>query len=440
MKQCKVLTGLLVTLLLILTTACGATTQTERSPEVVSEGEGVTIRFMGPGEQEQFELNEQLLAQFEEQTGINVVQVRGRESATDRLNGYLIDLGNQSDEYDVYMIDVIWPGILESHLIDLNEYLAEESQQHFPAIVENNTVDGRLVGMPFYTDAGLLYYRTDLLEKYGFDGPPETWEELEQMAQTIQEGERSEGNDNFWGYVWQGKDYEGLTCNALEWQVSHDGGRIISDDGTIQVNNAGAAEAFQMAAGWVGTISPPQVTQYLEEDARSVWQAGDAAFMRNWPYAYALGQREGSPIRGQFDVSLLPTGGGGHAATLGGWQLAVPQYSQHPQEAVELVKFLTSAESQKTRSIVGSFAPTIPDLYDDPEVVEANPYYTTVKDVFAGGAVARPSAVSGEAYAEVSYYYYNAVHDILTGDPAEETLATLEADLNDIQSYEAVAP
>ena len=399
-----------------------------------------TLRFIGPEEGPQFELNETLLAEFEAQTGIQVEQIAGPESATDRLSEYLITLGNEDDDIDIYQIDVIWPGILAEHLVDLNQYLSNEATQHFPAIVQNNTVAGRLVGMPWYTDAGLLYYRTDLLEKYGFSGPPETWDELEQMAQTIQEGERNAGNTEFWGYVWQGDAYEGLTCDALEWQVSHGGGKIIEADGTINVNNPQSIAAFERAAGWVGSISPEQVTQYKEEDARFEWQNGNAAFMRNWPYAYALGNAADSGIKDKFEVTVLPESGGGHAATLGGWQLGVSKYSRNEAAAAELVKYLTSAEVQERRSIEASFAPTIPALYDKAEVVNANPYYNSLKDVFSGGAVARPSAASGEAYAELSYLYFTAVHDILTGSrPAAEALADLQTQLVDLAGYEATA-
>ncbi|MEZ4729369.1 MAG: extracellular solute-binding protein [Caldilineaceae bacterium] len=193
------------------------------------------------------------------------------------------------------MIDVIWPGILAEHLIDLAPYV-ENPDAYFQRIMQNNTVDGALVGIPWFTDAGLLYYRTDLLEKYGYSAPPATWAELEEMATTIQEGERA-SNPDFWGFVWQGNAYEGLTCDALEWQVSNGGGEIVEADGTISINNEYAAAAFDRAAGWVNTISPPGVVGYQEEDARGVWQAGNAAFMRNWPYAYSLGNAEDSVIR-----------------------------------------------------------------------------------------------------------------------------------------------
>src|SRR5690606_2246858 len=231
--------------------------------------------------------------------------------SNDRLGVYLQVFEARSPEIDVMQIDVIWPGDLAEHLVDLYEYGAREVvDQHFPAIVENNTVDGRLVGIPWFTDSGLLYYRTDLLEKYGFAGPPATWDELEEMARTIQDGERAAGNPDFWGFVWQGNSYEGLTCDALEWIASNGGGTIISPDGVVTIENPAAIAAVERAAGWVGTISPPGVTSFGEEDARNMFQAGNAAFMRNWPYAYSLGNAPDSAIAGLFDVAPLPAGDG----------------------------------------------------------------------------------------------------------------------------------
>jgi trehalose/maltose transport system substrate-binding protein len=359
----------------------------------------------------------------------------------DRLGTYLQLFEAQSPEGDVFQIDVIWPGDLAEHFVDLNDYGgAEFAAEHFEAIVENNTVDGQLIGIPWFTDAGMLYYRTDLLEKYGYDGPPTTWDELEEMAQTIQEGERAEGNADFWGYVWQGNAYEGLTCDALEWIASNNGGSIVSPDGVITINNANAAAIVDKAAGWVNTISPPGVTGFGEEEARGLWQAGNAAFMRNWPYAYSLGNAEDSVIAGLFDVSPLPAGEGSPAATLGGWQLAVSKYSEHPAEAAQLAFFLASYEEQKIRAIEGSFNPTIKALYEDPDVLEAAPFMGSLFDVFTN-AVARPSTATAPQYADTSALFFRAVHSVLTGSTnATSAFAELELDLEDLLGFPTGAP
>ncbi|MDH4279455.1 MAG: ABC transporter substrate-binding protein, partial [Acidimicrobiia bacterium] len=353
---------------------------------------------------------------------------------TDLLGTYLQTFEAQSSEVDVLNIDVIWPGDLAEHLLDMNEYgAADVTGAHFPAIVENNTRDGRLVGIPFFTDAGLLYYRTDLLEKYNYDAPPATWDELEEMAQTIQDGEQAE-NPDFTGFVWQGNAYEGLTCDALEWIKSHDGGEIVDPDGTISVNNPNAVAALERAAGWVGTISPTGVTGFQEEDSRAVWNAGNTAFMRNWPYAYSLSQdEENSTIVGLVGVAPLPAGpDGAPAATLGGWQIAVSQYSEHPDEAAAFALWLTSEESQKINAIQESLLPTIESLYTDADVLEANPFFGDLYDVFTN-AVARPSTVTAPNYNQTSVAFFNAVHSVLTGEnDAPTALEELELDIEDI--------
>ena len=152
------------------------------------------------------------------------------------------------------------------------------------------------------------------------------------------DAERAAGKADLWGYVWQGSAYEGLTCNALEWVKSNGGGQIIEPDGSITIFNDNAVAALEMAKGWVGTISPPGVLSYMEEESRGVWQTGNAVFMRNWPYAYGLGDGDDSPIKGLFDVAPLPSGGGDNAsaATLGGWNVAVSRFSPNPEAAISL--------------------------------------------------------------------------------------------------------
>jgi trehalose/maltose transport system substrate-binding protein len=370
-----------------------------------------------------------------EETSINIEVINGPQSATDRLAYYLQFFGAGSPDVDIVQMDVIWPGILAEHLVDLSPYV-EDIDSYFERIVQNNTVDGELKGIPWFTDAGLLYYRSDLLEKYGYDAPPTTWEELEEMALTIQEGERAEGNPDFWGYVWQGNAYEGLTCNALEWQVSFGGGEIVEADGTISINNPDAAASFDMAATWVDHISPPGVVSYMEEDARGVWQAGNSAFMRNWPYAYSLGNAEDSVIRDLFGATLVPMGSGEnarHAATLGGWQMAVSAYSNNVDAAGQVAACLAGRESQKIRATQGSHLPTIGDLYFDEDVLEANPLFGDLYDVFAGGAVARPSTVTAEDYNQVSTIYFTEVSRVLTGQQTgEQAVAEIESQLQSL--------
>lgn len=359
------------------------------------------------------------------------------DMADDRLGLYLQFFESRSSEIDLYQIDVIWPGDLAEHFVDLYEYDAHlVTSAHFAPIIENNTVDGKLVALPWFTDAGLLYYRTDLLEKYDLD-VPETWDELEEAARIIQEGERADGNRDFHGYVWQGNAYEGLTCNAIEWLDSNDGGVIIEPDGRITVNNENAAEILDQAAGWVGTISPSGVVGFDEEASRAIWQAGNAAFMRNWPYAYSLGQADDSAIKGKFDVSPLPRGKGEPAAALGGWQLGVSRYSEHPEIAADVAFFLAGYEVQKMRAVEGSLNPTIQALYRDPEVLKANPFFGSLYDVFVN-ATPRPSTISAPQYAEVSRLFFRGVHSVISGgENPYIILDEMAMDLEDLTGFEA---
>lgn len=337
-------------------------------------------------------------------------------NAEERFALYLTLLAAKSRDIDVFQIDVTWPGALSNHFVDLKTTLRpEELAEHLPALIRNNTVDGRLVAAPFFVDAGLLFYRKDLLEKHG-RRVPETWRDLEQSAEAILADARRNGQPDLQGFVWQGKAYEGLACNALEWVASY-GGRFVGDDGAIGAGSPMTVAAVEMARRWIGVISPRGVLGYAEEEARGAFQSGKAIFMRNWPYAWALANSDGSLVKGKVGVARLPRGEGAEAqaaATLGGQQLAVSRFSAHPVEAVDLVRHLTSAEEQKRRALEGSFNPTRPRLYDDPDLLKANPFFADFLRVL-DSAVARPSAVAGRRYNRVSYEIVQAVHDALTG-------------------------
>ncbi len=373
---------------------------------------------------------------------IQVEFLEGPVSGTDRYGLYLQTFQAQSPAIDVMLIDVIWPGDMAEHLVDFNQYGgADAVKDDFPAIVQNNTVNGRLVGLPWFTDGSLLYYRTDLLTQYGYSAPPKTWAELEAMAAKIQEGERAAGNQDFWGFVWQGFPYEGLTCDALEWVYSSGGGTIVSPQKVITINNDRAAAALDMAHDWIGTISPPGVTSFMEEESRRVWQGGNAAFMRNWPYSYGLSNAEGSAVKGKFDATALPgLQEGMSAATLGGWQLAVSKYSKNVDAAVEFAKWLASTEQQKERAIKLALIPTKASLYADPEVAAAQPFMRRLLPVFTS-AVARPSTATAPKYNEVSNIFFTAVEAVLTGKQnGTDAVANMALDLQDLLGFETGVP
>ncbi len=395
-----------------------------------------TIRMIGPDaaspDNEWFAA---ALPLFTEATGVTVELVAGEQSATDRLQSYRQQWSAESSEFDVYQIDVIWPGIIAPFAVDLTEAVGDLASDFLPAIIENNTVDGQLVAIPWYTDAGLMYYRTDLFEKYGLTVPT-TWDELGTAVTTIRDGELAT-NPNFIGYAWQGAAYEGLTCNGLEWQVSNGGGTIVDTDGTVTVNNEQAVEAFQRARSWIEAgATPGAVVNWQEADTLNNFIAGNVAVARNWPYMYSNANAAGSAVAGNVGVGLLPMGtgeGARNAATLGGWNMFVSRFSQQQEAAIELTKYLTSAGVQRSFAIEKSHIPTFVPVFDDPEVASAQPFIAELRDVFTGGAVSRPSTATGAQYAEVSQVYYQQLNQVLSGSiPAAEAAANMQSDIENL--------
>lgn len=404
--------------------------------------EPVTLTLLEEWSNKRFsDARQQELEQFTRETGIRVRLLPSPDSARQRLALWKELLETGASGPDVYGIDVIWPGILNEHFIDLEPYFANEISLQFPEVAASYTVDKKLVALPYRADVGLLFYRTDLLREYGYREPPKTWDELEIMAARIQAGERAKGKKQFWGFVWQGAADEVLTCDALEWQAAEGGGRIIEDDKTVSVNNPQAIRAWQRAAHWVGSISPPGVVGYREWDSLNVWVAGDAAFMRHWPSAYLDSQATGSPIRNKFDAAMLPGGKAGRMGTLGGWGFAISRSSAHPQEGLALIRYLTRRDVQVKRSQVLSQPPTLPELYSLPEVLEPNPRFELLSRAFRTGTVSRPSNITGEKYQDVSGAYIQAVHTVLTGEKsAPEAAAALENELVRITGFKTGPP
>ena len=418
MKINKLLVGLMMSVTLV----AGAAQAAELS--IVSGDTGTGLEFL-----------RSQLDKFEADTGNTVTIVPMPSSTTDQFGQYKLWLAAGNTDIDVYQTDVIWAPQLADQFLDLTEAAKDVVGEHFPSIIESQTVNGKLVALPAFTDAPALYYRKDLLEKYG-KTPPTTWAEMEATAKEIMDAERAAGNPEMWGFVFQGNAYEGLTCDALEWVMSNGGGQIVEADGTISINNEQAAAAIDRAASWIGTISPEGNLAYQEEESRGVWQLGNAVFHRNWPYAYSLGNGDDSPIKGLFDVVPLPSGDGPDArsaATLGGWNVAVSKYSPDPDAAIQLALYLSSAEVQKERAIMQSNLPTIEALYDDADIAAAQPIIPAWKEIFQN-AVPRPSAPTKAKYNEVSSLFWSAVHATLSGNgSAAENLEVLEADLTELK-------
>jgi trehalose/maltose transport system substrate-binding protein len=370
-----------------------------------------------------------------QKTGHKANVVTSTTSSTDKLAAIQQLLSAESSDVDVFSVDVVWPGILGSFFLDLKPYSKAAEAEHFPALVANGTLDGKLVAMPWFADAGLLYYRKDLLDKYK-ESVPTTWAQLTATAKKIQDAERKAGNKDMQGFVFQGKAYEGLTCNALEWVVSYGGGTIVDADGKITINNPNAIAALELAGSWPGTISPTGALNAEEEEARTAFQTGNAVFMRNWPYAWALAQDAKSPIKDKVGVAALPKGegeGARPAGTLGGWDLSVSKFSKHPAEAADLVLYLTSAAEQKRRALTAGFYPTIPGLYTDKDILGANPFFGSLAETFKS-AVPRPSTATAGKYNQVSSAFWNAVHSVLAKEkPAKDAVADLASKLEQIK-------
>jgi len=207
------------------------------------------------------------------------------------------------------------------------------------------------------------------------------------------------------------------------------------------VNNPQAIHAWQRAAHWVGSISPPGVVGYREWDSLNVWLAGDAAFMRHWPSAYLDSQVKGSQIGDKFDTALLPGGKSGRFGTLGGWGLAVSRFSAHPREALELVRYLTRRDMQVKRFRALSQPPTLPELYDMHAVLESSPHVALLSKAFRTAIVSRPSNMTGKRYQDVTDAYIQTVHSVLIGEKsAPEAAAALESHLVRITGFKKGRP
>lgn len=400
-----------------------------------SLAQAATVSLFCSSSGSEYELCSEAANAWAAETGNEVKINRMPTSWDEALPLYQQLLAAKSSDIDVMIVDVIWVGMLKEHLLDLNTVVPkEEIDQHFASIVGAGSVDGKLVAMPWFTDTGLLFYRKDLLEKYG-KPVPATWAELTATAKEIMDAERAAGTPDMWGYAWQGKAYEGLTCDAIEWVASSGGGTIVDEKGEITINNPEAAKAIDLAASWVGGISPRGVLEYDEESSRGVFETGKSVFHRNWSYVWGTSQGENGPLVGKVGVSALPAGAEGQTSSgcMGTAHMGVSAYTANPKEAVSLLRYMTGVAEQKRRAIKASYNPTIASLYEDKEVLAAVPFLPDAKKAFDESA-SRPSSATAGDYNQVSTAFFTAVQSVLAGDSnATDALATLQGDLQKIK-------
>lgn len=356
------------------------------------------------------------IKQFTKDTGINVQIIEKPSDSNEAYSTYSRLFGAHSSNIDVMMLDVIWPSAFAQNLADLHPAFKGVLSRYYASIVSNDTIGGHLVAVPWFGDFGMLYYRTDLLKKYGISGPPTTWEQLQADATKIQKGEQK-SNKAFYGFVFQGKAYEGLTCDALEWLAGSGAGQIISN-GKVTLNNPQAVKILNLIKGFIGTISPRDVTTYTETESDNAFNNGNAAFMRNWPYAYAAAQL--AKIKGNVAAAPLPHEAGGKpSGTVGGWQLGVSKYSNHKAAAMQLVKYLTGPDVEQWRAVVASFVPTIPGVASRNVVLKAMPFLRTAG---SEARVTRPSRFLGTKYNQGSNIFWSGISQILNGQDAASVL------------------
>jgi multiple sugar transport system substrate-binding protein len=347
-------------------------------------------------------------------SGLTAKLLEFPESADEQRNQFVQRQEAKSGECDVFLADVVWTAEFASQkwLLEMGDYVDARKDEFIPSTLETINYEGKYFGVPQATDSAFIYYRDDKVS-----GVPETWQELYAEA-------KANG-----GIVYQGASYEGLTCDFLELAFAA-GGEVLDADGKKSViNSPENVKALQfMVDGVKSGVAPKAVTTYMEEDSRRSFESGKPAFMRNWPYAYALGNAKGSKVAGKFKVAPFPTfEGGGKGGILGGHNLVISAYSKNPEGAVKLIDYLTSAEVEKTYAAQYSIAPVLNATYDDADVQKALPFAEELRQAVTQ-AKSRPVS---PVYPQISQAIYKNVNQALAGQMSpEDALAAADDQIN----------
>lgn len=358
--------------------------------------------------------------------GVHVTWRNGPSGTGDILTIYDNTLRAHSGNIDVMSIDVVYPAEFASNgwTVPLDSrWSASDRANYLPGPIKSCTYNGQIVAAPLRTDLGVLYYRKDIVST-----APTTFDELTSMA-------KSNAAKAKYGFVWQGSQYEGLVCDFSE--VLHGyGGDVLdpSDSKKVIVNSSEGVQALTEMVSWVGTISPTSITTFTEEPCRQAFQNGDAIFMRNWPYAYSLGNDPTkSKVAGKFDIHALPYGGSGTVghSTVGGWNMAINAFSKNPDASWSFIKYMLGADAQKQLAIKGSFTPSLQSVYSDAAVQTAQPLFTKLQPILQNSL---PRPVS-PVYPDLSNIIQNHVHQALTkqASPAD-ALSALQTELQALVS------
>lgn len=332
-------------------------------------------------------------------------------------------LKNRDASVDLFLMDVIWPAEFASAgwALPLDEYfLPREREKFLPATMAAGRYRRRMYGVPSRIDGGMLYYRKDLLDKYGF-APPDTWDELARQARTILTGERA-AHPLLRGYSGQFKQYEGLVCDMLEFVGSHNGSLLTADGARSNLAAPASTRAVRFVREQIiRELATPSALTYQEPESLAVFAQGHAVFHRNWPYAWGVANNpRHSRIAGAVGVAPLPHGARGKSVSaLGGWLYGISAYSRRPDDAWTFIAFMTGPEMQKHFAIHASLAPSRIALYADPEVLRANPQYTDWLPVFRT-ARARPRTPVYPIVSHILQRYFSRVLAFPGTDIVEE--------------------
>jgi multiple sugar transport system substrate-binding protein len=385
---------------------------------------------------------QELIAEFEKQTAIKIDLLRQPTDTDLRKQGLVTSLRSARTDPDIFLMDIAWLAQFAASdwLEPLDSYV-KSSRLNLDVFFEKalnlvDKYDGQLVALPVYVDGGVLYYRKDLLEDYGIEKPPQTWQQLVEQAQKVQKEVRKT-NPGFYGFVWQGAQYEGLVCTWLEFTGSHNGGIVIDGKG-IEINTKENIDTTQFMYDLIHRygISPPNTfTEMKEEEVRTFFQQGNALFERNWPYAWALHQGEDSSVRGKVGIAALPHFAGGKSvSTLGGWHIGMSKHSDAKQKSFEFIKFVLSYNTQKKLTLKLGWNPARRDVYTDAEVVEKMPHLIYLRGVFENLSP-RPNLPYYTMISEVIQRY---VSSVLSGKlTAGQALREMESEVKKIiEKYE----